>query len=164
VREFDTLAIMAEVSVALAGFASIVVLFKRQSSGRWHPDDANRFVGMVIHALLAVFFSLLPLVLATFAVQASTNWGVSSALLGFATLLQTLVSSSVEAKQGHNLRVTSTALCGLAVVLFQVLNATGVVWSRVPGPYVAGVGVHLSESLYLFVHLVMIRPSDIEPA
>ncbi len=36
-----------EVSVALAGFASIVVLVRRGPSGRWSKADVDRYFGMV---------------------------------------------------------------------------------------------------------------------
>ena len=39
--EFETLYALCEVTVALAGFAAIVVLFKRNDSGRWRPADAD---------------------------------------------------------------------------------------------------------------------------
>ena len=59
----DVLPTFAEISVALAGFANIVVLFRRGRFGRSRKADVDRYFGRVVTASLAVFFSLLPLVL-----------------------------------------------------------------------------------------------------
>ena len=58
--EAELLFTLAEISVALAGFSAIVVLFKRRDSGRWHAADGNRFNGMVFHAIFAAFFCIFP--------------------------------------------------------------------------------------------------------
>ena len=47
--ETELLFTVAEISVALAGFSAVVVLFKRRDSGKWRAADANRFKKSHIH-------------------------------------------------------------------------------------------------------------------
>ena len=52
--ESDVLFSLAQIAVAFAGFSAIVVLFGRGASGRWRQSHADRFHGMVLHAMVAV--------------------------------------------------------------------------------------------------------------
>ena len=61
-EQTDTLLALAEVAVALAGFSAIVVVLKRGVTGQWTSHDADRFHGMIIHAIAAVVFCLLPMI------------------------------------------------------------------------------------------------------
>ena len=88
---FDTLYTLAEISIGLAGFAAIVVLFKRQDSGHWKASHADYFGGMILHAMTAAFFCLLPTVVAVFTSAESVVWSVSSALSGIQILVQTII-------------------------------------------------------------------------
>ena len=51
---------LAEVSVALTGFAGIVVFLGRRASGNWTEADRARFSSMISNGLSALLFSLLP--------------------------------------------------------------------------------------------------------
>ena len=73
---------LAEIAVTIAGFSAIVVLFKRSDSGTWLPSDADRFNGMLIHAMAAVFFCVLPSLIAVFETNEGTIWSIASAVLG----------------------------------------------------------------------------------
>ena len=53
VADSGELPLAVEISVALAGFSAIVVLFRRGESGTWLPRDADRFHGMILHAAAA---------------------------------------------------------------------------------------------------------------
>ena len=57
--ESETLFSIAQVAIGLAGFSAIVVGFKRLESGDWHRADADRFNGMLIHAMCAALFCVL---------------------------------------------------------------------------------------------------------
>lgn len=54
--ETDLLFGLAELSVGLAGFSAIVVLFRRRETGKWRVGDAERFRGIVLHAISAFVY------------------------------------------------------------------------------------------------------------
>ncbi len=45
--------------LTLAGFSAVVVSFKKRDANTWLKLDADRFHGMILHAILALL-SLLP--------------------------------------------------------------------------------------------------------
>ncbi len=47
--------------LTLAGFSAVVVSFKKRDANTWLKLDADRFHGMILHAILALL-SLLPAV------------------------------------------------------------------------------------------------------
>ncbi len=54
---------LGEIAAALAGFASVVTIFKRRPTGAWAPADGARFRAMLGTSLSAAFFSVLPVAL-----------------------------------------------------------------------------------------------------
>ena len=56
----DTLLSLAQLAVAITGFASIVLVFQRRESGRWARSGANSFNGMLFHSMAALVSCLLP--------------------------------------------------------------------------------------------------------
>ena len=61
ISDAELLVAYSEISVGFAGFASIVVVFRRRSAGTWESADAFRFGAMLRASLLPAFFSMLPL-------------------------------------------------------------------------------------------------------
>lgn len=80
-REVDILLTMAEVAIALAGFAGVVTAFQRRGSGSWPPGSLIRFLSMVENSLGAFAFSLIPLAFLTGDVPERTTWATCSVLL-----------------------------------------------------------------------------------
>ena len=76
----------AEVSVALAGFASLLVVLRRGPASVSEGEGADLFV-VVGGNLVVLLFSLLPLPLHHFGVSDVSVWKISSALLALALLL-----------------------------------------------------------------------------
>ena len=62
----EILLTFAEIAAAFAGFASIVVIFRRREQIESDPELRIGFQSMLLSALFVVFFSLLPLVLDRF--------------------------------------------------------------------------------------------------
>lgn len=157
--ESETLFSIAQVAIGLAGFSAIVVGFKRLESGDWHRADADRFNGMLIHAMCAALFCVLPSILAPFAPSASALWTLASALIG----LQIAVHA------GLVLTLSSTDLAGriqvggfaAAVVLLQASNVLGVGFDHAFGPYLVGVLWHVIQAGVLFVMMTFVRAADI---
>jgi hypothetical protein len=77
----DLFVAFAEVSVAFAGFASIVTALQRQSQAKWADADRFRFRAGLRTSLIATAFSLLPLTLDLFGLNGVAIWQTSSGLL-----------------------------------------------------------------------------------
>ena len=145
--------------MALAGFSAIVVLFKRRESGKWLATDADRFQGMVVHAMYAAAFCLLPWVVRLFSTQPPIVWSIASGLLGaqlvcHVTIILRLPTSSVRARL--------IASAGFVVAALQFANALGVGFAHELRPYVVGILWHMFHAGMLFVMLVLIAPEHIQ--
>jgi hypothetical protein len=159
-HELDTLFALGEVAIGMAGFSAIVVLFKRRDSGRWRSQDADRFNGMLIHAMSAAFFCALPAVLEALIEATATLWAVGSALLGTQIALHAGIILHLPSTRTPTRAVV--LLGGLAALTFQLLNVAGVGIPRGFAPYLIGVLWHLLHAGVLFVTLVWVRAEDVE--
>jgi len=78
----ERLTVLAEISVGLAGFSSVVVTFRRRtSSGAWKPEDVFRFRIMLEAGLFAGLFALLPAAFLGLGVAPPVLWPSLTALL-----------------------------------------------------------------------------------
>ena len=88
----DTLAILAEVFVAFAGFTGIVAVLGQRSEGKWRPVDVLRFQGLLGSSLAGLIFSLVPFGFHHFDIAPSVTWKIlSAALAGFIGLTLSLM-------------------------------------------------------------------------
>ena len=154
----DTLLTLAEVSVAMAGFSSIVVMFKRRESETWRKADADRFNGMILHSMLAVAFSFLPFTFTLLAVSESYSFQFCSGLLAIITGLQVVITSRLESSGALWIK-TQVIVGGLTTAVLQALGAFGVFPEHGLGIYFLGVFWHLTQAGALFVMLIWIPGS-----
>ena len=158
----DVFLTLAEVAVAMAGFSAIVVMFKRRASGGWRKIDADRFHGMVLHAIFATVFALLPFAFTLFAVSDAEALRWCCGLLGVATVVQVVAASRLESTSGLWIRI-QIAGGGLLVLTLQAAGASGAFPEQALGIYFIGVFWHLVQAGMLFVLLVWIPESLIGP-
>ena len=78
----ETLISLAEVAIAIAGFASIVLVVKSTSSQKWSKQDTDFFTGMALHAMFAVFFCFLPALVNIFIQDPVSTLRITCAILG----------------------------------------------------------------------------------
>lgn len=81
---------IAEVGVALAGFASLVAVLRRRGEEAWAPRALAGLRFMIELSLCAVLFSILPFCLASFGLADGTIWLVAclGLAVAYAVLLQ----------------------------------------------------------------------------
>ena len=158
--EFDSLYTFAEIAVGLAGFAAIVVLFRRRDQGLWAAVDADQFNGMVGHSMMGALFCVIPTIIAVFASTPASVWSVSSGMLGIQIVVQTIFVTRFPTTVGW--RRTEITMSGLGTTLILGLNTVGVGFDREFGPFLIGILWHLIHAGILFVSLVLIPPSSIE--
>lgn len=156
----ETLYTLAEIAVGMAGFSAIVVVFRRRDSGIWRATDADRFNGMIVHSIAAVFFCVLPAVIASFSGDESRIWRIGSGVLGVQVLVHVVVVLRLSTTPPLGRALVGTF--GAAVVGLQALNVSGILFSGAFGPYLLGVVWHLMHAGALFVMLVWVDGGAID--
>jgi len=165
VKAAEALAVLAEVSVAFAGFSGIVTAFRRHNPGDWSQLDRFRFRFMVEFSLATLALSLFPFFLSELGLPESRVWSVSSLLLGggaFLYLIRSLVRLHPLLVAGEpvsrRLALVSIAV-GIGITVSAFLNAA-VFFSQPSGVYLAGVGGCLFVSSAMFARLLLASSPD----
>ena len=76
----DTLILMVEAAVAIAGFTGVVVVFGRRSTGDWSKLELIRIRNLLGTSFSVLFLSLSTLLLLHTGIGPETTWRVGSAL------------------------------------------------------------------------------------
>ena len=153
----DLLLGLAEVAIALAGFAAIVVVLKRRESGAWARADADPFHGMIMHAVCAVGFCLLPFLVDVYVQDMVTTLHGLAGILGVQLIAHSIgvMRMPTTARWG---RIAMTS--GILVGLTQGLVFTGWGVHRELQIYAAGIVWHIVRAGVLFVMLVWIPETE----
>ena len=77
----ETLLTVAELALALAGFAGLVAAFQSGSIAAWGGFDRTRFSGMIELALGTALLALVPICLHALGASEATAWRIATALL-----------------------------------------------------------------------------------
>lgn len=157
ITDAESLLTLAEVAIALAGFSAIVVILKRGTDGGWSARDANRFHGMVVHAIFAVVFCFLPTLLDVVVQDVVTSLHIAAALLGAQIIAHAI---GVMCLRTVDTIARLLMVFGVAVGLlqFSVFSDWGV--HREMHIYSVGIIWHILQAGLLFVLLVWVPPQD----
>jgi len=158
--EEDLLFTLAEIAVAMAGFSAVVVIFRRRDEGHWVPGDADRFNGMVVHAMASAFFCVLPSLLRIFTDSAPQLWMLASGTIALQIAVQCVFVYRLPTT-GRS--AVLTLLTGAGISVLCALNALGIGFEREFRPYLVAVLWHLLQAGVLFVMLVWVRRDDVKP-
>ena len=154
----DTLLTLAEVAIALAGFSAIIVVFRRDTDGKWSMRDADQFHGMVVHAIFAVLFCLLPMLVNLFVQDAVTTLRICCALIGVQMIAHSLgVMRMATSSRAARLLLFFGLLLG--AVQFSVFTSWGI--HREFAIYQVGIVWHILQAGVLFVMLIWIPKTHI---
>jgi hypothetical protein len=165
----DSLQTLAEVSIALAGFGSLLVVLRRDPSRSWSAAEGVDLLIVVGGSLLVLFFSLLPLPVFHLGSSEPAVWRLASALLGLALVLAwwalmqrrwRLLRAGLEPSFPN----LSRALVQLPLVLAAVLalNAADVLGSGRAGAYLLALVLLLGASAFPLVALVIRLGDDLQ--
>ena len=153
---------LAEVSIALAGFGSLLVVLRRSPSSSWSESEGVDLLVVVGGGLLVLFFALSPLSFFHLGLSDPALWSLSSSLLAFALILAYLV---VLQRRRRLLRAgfqpsyprLSRVLVQLPLVLaaILVLNATDLLIPRGVGAYLLALDLLLAASAFPLIALVI---------
>lgn len=145
--------------MALAGFAGIVATFQFRDDKKVKRAELVGLSIIVNTALLDTFASIFPLILFAYGIKETTVWGLSSGMVAIpAAMLLYKVNSDLRGSvQSKSLVVyygLLQALIGVAV-MSMMLNASGVIFHREPGPYVTGIFAGMVMSGLMFSRLLL---------
>jgi len=156
----DVLLAFAEISVAFAGFSSVVAIFQRGRDAGGAGFDLFRFWVMLEHSLAALFFCVLPFPLHFLGVGDAALWASGSvALIAFA--LGHVAVSRTLARRGEVSVVTSltrslTALASVVYAVLVIAQVANLAAGASFGPYLLGVALLLLGSGVNFVRLLWV--------
>ena len=159
----DILQTFAEVSIALAGFTSIMAVLGSRAAGDWREVDLFRLWQMLGNSLGCVLFSFLPLVLHKLRFTEEISWAIASAGLGVFLILR-LASAAREVRQLPAEQLTEMSslyfrglgILGLVVSAVLFLNAVGVAFQREVGPYLLGILYLVGICAFQFTRLLLV--------
>lgn len=152
---------LANIAITLAGFSAVVIMLKRRADDTWLESDAIRFMGMVMHAGMAVLFALLPGLLEALAISTHTALRWSSGALALQVIGHAGLAGFLEWGRGRRVSPAELLLTSLVVVVLLLLNVFNPGSERAFGFYMAGVLWHLVQALLLFFMLVAIPGASI---
>lgn len=156
------LTVVAEISIALVGFAGVVVAFRQRGLDGLLPHEQLRLRSMLLVACATLLFALLPFVPHYLRLGASATWTLSSGALAFGLLSLTLVSYLETRPHRRQLSQAwfhiyqTGAILAAAVLLLSCFGAFG---EALPGVYLAALGFMLFNATSLFVRLVLYTSS-----
>ena len=164
-NNFDLLMVIAQVSVAFAGFASLASALGDRSNPEETPVDAGRLANMLVASLCTAMLALVPTIPALFGFTESIVWRSSAlvAILTWVSVIPGVLTRTKRMKQyaGYN-AATSTAGIGLAAIagLGFFASALGFPAGRLPATYIGGLLALVLVSAMLFFRIItsLLRP------
>ena len=155
-NEFDLLLVIAQLSVAFAGFASLASALSNRAHGDDTRVDAGRLINMLVISLCTTMLALVPFIPTLFGWPEALVWR-ASAVTAFATLVLftpgvVLRTRRMKRYAGFNSRsnVVNVGLAALAAIGF-LFCAFGVPALRPSASYVAAlIALMLTCSIVFF--------------
>ena len=148
----DLLLTTAEVSIAFAGFASLVTFLGSRGTGHELPRDVARLRAMILMSLLALAFSLFPFLPHVLGASPQAVWRMSSVAFliagGAAAWFQFQYIRTVRVSRAGSVFIN--APLGLLVLALLALNSVLDLGKLSPGIYVFGLFSLLFISGFLF--------------
>jgi hypothetical protein len=164
----DVLLAIAEVSIAFAGFASIVAILGGREGGGWRTEDVDRFWVMIEYSFAALLFALVPFAFFHLGVGEPALWRVGSALMSTFLLGYAVMVARRLIRHRHRLAGgirghwrTLGALYGICggLIGLEALNALSGLFDEPFGIYLVGILWLLSGAGFMFIRLLsVVRP------
>jgi hypothetical protein len=160
----EALSTAAQIAVTLAGFAGVVVVFRRESVHDWSPVDKLRLRLLLTNSILPLVLCMVGLLLLTIRPVPADIWKWGS---GFAFVVSLLFGITMT-KHFRRLDVRELqsepltrfvfylfGTVGIAANLLQLYNAAflGAFW-----PFFAGIVVQLVTGMFQFARMILLRP------
>ena len=156
----DTLLTIAEIAVALAGFASIVSVIARRADGRSRIADAARLRMMLEVALRNAGFAVLPLPFLQLAPSDPVVWRISSGFYLVVALVYGVIR--LRSQRGLNPRwfTTSVQVLLAMTAVASLANVLGLGGASAFSLYLASLLIGLSVAGLAFLSVVVSALTD----
>jgi hypothetical protein len=160
----EALGIAAQIAVALAGFAGVVVVFRRESVHEWSAVDKLRLRLLLANSLLPLGFCMMGMVLLTIKPVPPGIWrwcsGIAFAVSLLFPITMTKYFRRLDVRQVQRERATRLlfylfGLFGVAANLLQLYNAVfpGVFW-----PFFTVIVFQVITALFQFARMILLLP------
>ena len=159
----EALGIAAQIAVALAGFAGVVVVFRRGDVHEWSPIDKFRLRSLLANSLLPLGLCMIGLLLLTVKPTLIDVWRQCSgvaflAFLAFGIAVHTSfrrLDLQQSQRASANLIFYLTAMLGWAATLLQLFNVAllGTFW-----PFFTGIVIQLVAAMFQFARMILSSP------
>jgi hypothetical protein len=164
--EADLLPTIAEVAVAIAGFASLISVLGENRRGDELAASFTRLRGMLETSLLTAAFAFVPFIPFKFGVSASVSWrsaAAAFALVAFSRVV--LIRSRYRAHPTVSF-ISVYGIGGAQALAALILLVASLVLpeTQVVGSYHLLLFVYLLTSIYLFMRVALSVISSDEPA
>jgi hypothetical protein len=164
----EALSTAAQVSVTLAGFAGIVVVFRTGGLHEWSGLDKLRLRILLSNSILPLALSLIAMLLLATNLSAGVIWRISSGLTVIVQLLigatfsrafRALPTTDTKRMPGTRWTFYIGATIGSCVALFQVYNIirAGAFW-----PFFLGIVLLIFAAITQFVRMLFVKESHNE--
>jgi hypothetical protein len=161
----EALGIAAQIAVALAGFAGVVVVFRRESVHEWSPLDKFRLRLLLMNSVLPLALCMLGLLFLSIKPLPGSIWNWCS---GFALIILVLFAvTSVTIFRRLHLRQLQSygrathfvfylfGILGTAATVLQLYNVAilGAFW-----PFFTGIVFQLTAAMFQFMRIILMPP------
>ena len=161
----EALGIAAQIAVALAGFAGVVVVFRRESVHEWSTLDKFRLRLLLMNSVLPLALCMLGLLFLTIKPLPTGIWrwcsGFAFVILVFFAVTSLTISRRPELRQLQSYgRATHFVfslfgILGTSVTVLQLSNVVilGAFW-----PFFTGIAFQLTAAMFQFMRIILTPP------
>jgi hypothetical protein len=159
----EALGIAAQIAVALAGFAGVVIVFRRESIHEWSPIDKFRLRLLLTNSILPLGLCMIALLLLTVAPPLTGVWRWCSSVAFVVLLLFGIATTTgfrrSDVKQSQSASANFIfylfATLGIGATLLQLCNA---VWFGAFWPFFTGIVLQLIGAMFQFARMILQPP------
>jgi len=160
----EALGIAAQIAVALAGFAGVVVVFRRESVHEWSAVDKLRLRLLLGNSILPLGLCMLGMLLLTIKPMPAGTWRWCSGTAFVISLLFAITMTKyfrrLDVQQLQRERATRFVfylfgMFGIAANFLQLYNAAflGAFW-----PFFTGIVFQVIAALFQFARMILLLP------
>jgi hypothetical protein len=160
----EALGIASQIAVALAGFAGVVVVFRRESVHEWSAVDKLRLRLLLANSLLPLSLCMMGMVLLTVKPMPAGIWRWCSGIAFVVSLLfaatmtkyfRRLDGQQVRREPATRFVFYLFGMFGIVANVLQLYNAAllGVFW-----PFFAGIVFQVITALLQFARMILLLP------
>ena len=156
----ETLMILVEASVAMAGFSGVVVVFGRRAEREWSPIERHRLEYLLTASFTVLFLSLAALVLLHAGTDPQTTWRIGSATWSIiGTYVIVLITRRAARVSRDDPELPNAAWIVLLLGLtgaFVLLSLANALTMREFWPFLAALVWLFGLACYVFTRLILV--------